>query len=159
VQERLSQAYYFSLEALKAATTRGYEADFTYSESYGRMQDATKRKALADKQAVLDHFAIQVGLSNTPPQLLKICKGKWLLSLFCDEIHSVLKQFKDYCGTHESRKCDYCAAGQPTRCMFQIKDGITNRTIYSSSTENVNIAGLDYIRERIRQISVATASA
>jgi hypothetical protein len=141
--------YYFSLEALNCATTPGYAADFKYSYNVGRMNEPQAIAAVNAKIALLDQVAVKFGLSSSFSSMRKLVKGKWLLSKFCDELHQELLNFSSACGKHNNNVCQYCTVGMNAKCTFRLKQGISNKTIYSLVREITAQPNFDYIRERI----------
>lgn len=157
IASSLLQLYYFSLEALRCALEQNYVADFKYSYHNGRRNEAAVIADVTAKQADLDAFAASKNLTRDFDTIKRIAKGKWLLSTFSDEVHKLLKSLATHCGGQGNGQCGYCKVGMPAQCTFKIRDGISNKTIYSLVREVPPPSSMAYIRDRISELSAVTA--
>lgn len=149
VEGKLLDLYYFSLESLKYALNEGYRADYQYSFAHNRRKQQPVLLSIQEKIPDLDQFAASLNISRDMRWLRKIASGKWLLRTFAEEIHEFLSGFSAYCGAIDTEQCQFCKRNVVGKCTYKLKDGVTNKTIYSLASENVRIPSLDYIRQRI----------
>lgn len=156
IEQQLLDLYYFSLEALKGAVEPGYNADFKYSYNAGRRKQEPTRSDVLAKAAQLDQVAAQFQLQPNLESLKKVAHGKWLLTAFCEVVHSVLSSLSVHCGKYGSEQCDFCRVSILGKCTYRIKEGVSNKTLYSVASENTQLASLDYIRHRMSNISLQT---
>lgn len=157
IEISLLQLYYFSLEALRCALDHNYAADFKYSYQNGRRNEASVITSVIAKKADLDVFAASNNLAKNFDSVKRIAKGKWMLSTFSDEVYKLLKNLAVHCGGQGNGKCGYCKAGMHSRCTFKIRDGISNKTIYSLIREVPPTSNMAYIRDRISELSALPA--
>lgn len=100
----------------------------------------------------MDLFAKSYSLTKDLNSLQKICKGKWLLEVFCQELYKELSEFKKHCGLHDNKKCQFCEIGSNMKCLYRLQDGIGHVAIYSLSKKLITIPDLNYIRSAIRKL-------
>ena len=153
VESNLLDLYYFSLEALKCATVQDYVADYKYSYANNRRKEQPAKQLIGAKTAELDIFAVSRNLQRSMGSLRRFAKGKWLLLSFAEEVYRELTNLSAYCGHLDTPRCQFCNAQIMGKCTFKLKDGISNKTIYSLAFEDTDLPTLDYIKARIRSFS------
>jgi len=156
VENRLLDLYYFSLEAMKGALHSSYNADYQYSFANNRRKNEPTLSNVTNKISDLDQFAAQHNLTRDISSIKKIAKGKWLLLSFCEEVHLLLQNFSLYCGYLDSKKCQFCNAVINNKCIYKLKDGVSNKTIYSLAVNNTHLNTLQYIKNHIGNMSLTT---
>lgn len=159
IEKEMLDLYYFSLEALQCALDPSYKAEFKYSSSHDKRLFEPIRSNVLAKKAQLDQLADRFNLKPDLESLKKITQGKCLLSAFSKIVYMTLCEFTSYCGKFGSEQCEFCRNSITNKCTFRIKDGVTDRTLYSYASENTTLACLDYIRQRISSISLQTLPA
>lgn len=159
VSEAIDQLYLYSLDALKGAINPEYTSVFKYSYNYGRIKDITiKGEVLLRRQELLE-FADSLGLVQCISDLKKISRGKWLLNLFCEELEKSFKSLHEACGSHSIKTCQFCMNEAKEKCLYKIRDGITNNTIKAIAFQNTDVSELDYIRHRLSDLNPLKAVA
>lgn len=144
--------YIASLEALKGAVTPGYATEFGYCQNYGRLKDVVLKTKLYAKKNELDEFASHLSLTSGLETLKKISKGKWLISVFCEELERVVKNLPNECGTDPVSSCQMCISQAENSCLYRLMDGLTHKSMKSIAQRITTSNELDYIRERVNQM-------
>ncbi|MGF6768879.1 hypothetical protein P3T18_001349 [Paraburkholderia sp. GAS199] len=158
IEHDILDLYYFSLEALQCAIDENYATEFKYSYSINRRKQEPTNSNVRAKAPQLDQLAAQLGLQRNLDSLKKISSGKWLLLTFCEIMYSTLGDLANYCGKFGSEKCQFCRAAITGKCTYRMKEGVSNKTLYSTASENYHLPSLGYIKQRMSQISLQTAS-
>ena len=139
------------LESLKNALQNGYESDFAYSFSEGRIfseEDISKVKV---KRNELLAFANSLSISRNIDDLKKFSKGKWLLHFFCVKTLRVAQQYKDLCGTPPIQECVICTGNghSPNHCLYKLNDYFNAKSLKPLLMKNFWLKDFDYIRDKI----------
>ncbi|MDP2507175.1 DUF4435 domain-containing protein [Oceanobacter sp. 3_MG-2023] len=142
-----------SLEALKGALDSNYFADFSYCQKYGRLKDIGLASRLRDKKNELYSFASTLSLSDDLDSLKKIAKGKWLLSIFCEELERVIKNLPEQCGVDPIKKCQMCVSEVENSCLYRISEGFSHKTMREIAKQQYDTNEISYIRERVATIA------
>ncbi|MDP2635105.1 MULTISPECIES: DUF4435 domain-containing protein [unclassified Pseudoalteromonas] len=147
--ESMELLYIASLDALKGALKSDYTSDFGYCQGYGRLKDHNLASKLYAKKDDLEEFAVQLSLSSNLETLKKICKGKWLLSVFCEELEKSIKSLPDECGTDPVSSCQMCISQAENSCLYRLMEGFTHKSMRSIAQRVTTTSELQYIRERV----------
>lgn len=142
-----------SLEALKGALDSSYSADFGYCQKYGRLKDVGLASRLRDKKDELYSFASTLSLSDDLDSLKKIAKGKWLLSIFCEELERAIKNLPEQCGVDPIKKCQMCVSEVENSCLYRISEGFSHKTMREIAKQQYDTNETSYIRERVAAIA------
>jgi len=153
IEQKLYDLYYFSLESLRFALDGNYNSDYRYSFANNRRKQDPAMSNVRAKIHELDSFAASLNIRCSLSDLKKISTGKWLLGAFSEEIYILLTNFKIYCGKFGAKKCQYCKREILDTCTYKIKEGISNKTIYSLAFEHTGLTSLDYVRDRFSSVS------
>ena len=137
-----------SLEALKGAVDQSYSAEIGYSAKYGRMKDQNLIQKLEQKKNELYEFSMSIGISNNLSDLKKICKGKWLLCIFCEELEKTVLTLPDFCGKDEVVACKMCFREIKNSCMYRIHEGFSHKTMREIIRNSYRSEEMKYIRTR-----------
>jgi hypothetical protein len=154
IQPKLMELYYFALEALATAIDDEYVSSFSYSDNAGKRNDGGTKSAVLGKSKALDEFAAKYELKPEIATLKAICKGKWLLSVFCESLHQELRSLQGMCATNAIHTCPSCATGNHQECLYKMKEGIANKTIYTLLIDT-QLPDLTYITQKVKMLSAA----
>lgn len=149
---RLMFLYLVSLEALKKACVVGYAAEFGYKDSIRSILGRNLHVRLEDKRSELLSYGTSLGLSYNWQDLLKICKGKWILELFADELYSSIQSLPALCKLAKVAQCQFCAKGEAGKCLYKNPSFFSADIMRSQLFHNTECAELDYIKDRISQL-------
>ena len=149
IRSSIMWMYLTSLEALRNACESDYEALFGYGTSIKSILQQNLRQALEAKKESLEDFGRSLGLNECWNDLLKICKGKWLLEVFCEEVIKELGELPNLCAARAIPQCQFCTNHEPGKCLYK-KPTFVNHSIlaYSASLET-SFLSLEYIKERM----------
>lgn len=157
IEYALSNLYYFSLEALKSATTPSYAAVVGYSSNVGRRKDPNTIAQLQARKSELDAFADLHGLKNSLPSMKEFSKGKWLLTAFAEELFDEISKLKQKCKNSLISKCRMCSLDPNAACLFRLRDGYTRPALNSMLVDFVEDPELAYIKDRMK-LTASTAT-
>ncbi|WP_421184842.1 DUF4435 domain-containing protein [Aeromonas enteropelogenes] len=149
--------YLASLDALKGALDRNYSSDFGYCQTYGRLKDQNLSEKLINKKNDLYSFAAEHSISSDLDSLKKICKGKWLLSMFCEELERSIKKLSSECGVSPVTVCQMCVIEAKSSCLYRLSEGFTHKTMREIAKQVCNSTELSYIKKRVGQLRVQAA--
>ena len=152
ISDRLMFLYLVSLEALKNACVKEYKSEFGYKESIKAIINKKQHVALEHKRDDLLEFGRDLGLNNCWQDLLKICKGKWLLELFADELFLSIQGLPQLCGSARVTQCQFCARGEFKKCLYKNPSFFSADIMRSQMFHNTDCEELGYIRERMSQL-------
>jgi hypothetical protein len=152
LKESIDQLYLYSLEALKGATDSSYNAQFSYSYKYGRINDPVIRVEIYKREESLLVFADSVGIQKSIEDLKIISKGKWLLSFFCETLENIYKDLPDDCSNEHIAKCQFCLNETTNKCQYKLKEGVSHLSLKGFAIENTEIAELNYVRDRLSKM-------
>lgn len=155
---KLNDLYYLSLEALKNACESEYESLFRYEpDSINGIRKNSNfeenRIKLKEKLEELDSFAQSFNLSKNLDSLLLIVKGKWILEDFIFELNNELNNISTLCKNNHIRQCQYCINETYEKCLYKMNSRNEIKNIKRLILNNVNISELDYIRDRIQELT------
>lgn len=152
IEKRLLNLYYFSLEALKKAIVRDYDAAFSYSFGYGRLKDQNAQKLIAAKKQELDAFAATHKIDESISVIKRIASGKWLIEVFSEELVACINDLQGLCKESAINSCRSCLNSAFEKCLYKMRDGINKNTIKSLAFSNVTGPEFDYIAQRISSL-------
>jgi hypothetical protein len=118
----LYKLYYISLEALKNACEINYDAICGFNGDTARdiLFNDVKYKKIIDKKNKLDNFAITKIITPNLLNLLKICKGKWILDYYVYLLKSRINELKSKCELSHITQCQYCQQNKYTKCLYKM---------------------------------------
>lgn len=142
------------LESLKNSLDEGYQSDFAYSFSEGRIFSEEDILKIRLKKEQLLEFADRLSISRSLDDLRKISKGKWLLHFFCVKTLSAAQQLKDLCGTPPIQQCVICTGNGHSshHCLYKLKDSITSKNLKHILMNNIWLSEFDYIRNKLSKM-------
>ncbi|MDD2882979.1 MAG: hypothetical protein PHQ58_21415 [Rhodoferax sp.] len=158
IENNIFDLYYFSLDALKNAVDPSYISVVGYSTSAGRRKDENTAAELELRKVDLDTFATNLGLKKNIESLRKFVKGKWLLNAFAEELFNEIQLLVAKCKGMTIKQCRMCELDIAGPCLYQYKEGVNKKTLYSTLQNYVNIPEFDYIRGAFKSLEV-TANA
>ncbi|WP_395608568.1 hypothetical protein [Pseudomonas sp. B22129] len=141
--------YLASLEALKGALDPTYFSDVSYSYPYGRVKDLALIKKIKQKEADLLNFAELHGLQFDLHSLRMMSRGKWLLSVFCEEVERAILELPASCKAGAVAKCQFCVAVAHEQCLYKLKDGISGKNLKIFAMQHTDMPSFDYIRSKV----------
>ena len=145
--------FLFSLEALRCAMIKNYEAIFQYGFSEGRIFSEADKRSILEKKEELYNSALELKLVNNVETLKCIVKGKWLLHYFCHKVSVIINALKESCGVSPQNQCVICAVqADHNSCLYRLKDGVTPKSFKNTIFGNINSPDLDYIKKRINEM-------
>ena len=152
VVAKLMMAYPISLEALKNACVRDYNSEVGYSDRIRSVFLSGALPRIHAKRADLDIFANGLHISNCWNDLLLICKGKWLLDLFCDYIHELISELPKRCAARQLTQCQYCLNGTHAKCLYRWRENYTSAHLRGMALGYVDLPDFAYIRNRLQTL-------
>ena len=136
--EMKHQLYYVSLEALKNACVREYETLVNYGDNSiregGRLNYLFSQ--IESKKSELDEFATGKNISIN--DLKHICKGKWYLYHYINQINEGVKSLAELCKNDQITQCESCKTGNPKECQYKYKQGYQTSGLYNDILEYVD---------------------
>jgi len=152
VNRSFETLYLASLEALKGALDSSYISDFSYSYSYGRIRDVALVGRIKEKEADLLRFAAVQNLKFDLHSLRMMSRGKWLLSVFCEEVEKAILGLPESCKIGAIAKCQFCVAVAHEQCLYKIKDGVSGKNLKIFAMQHTDMPSFDYIRSRVNSM-------
>ncbi|MBN3198126.1 DUF4435 domain-containing protein [Pectobacterium brasiliense] len=141
--------YLLSLEALKGAIDSEYASDFSYSFNEGRVTNNVDIEKIRYKRLALLSFAEDMNIDYSIESIKKIAKGKWVIYLFCFLLEKKIHSLPDKCHSQEIASCRTCVANIQ-KCLYKIREGVTHRTLRSTSFSITDSDDFSYVRNRLK---------
>lgn len=154
IKQQLFSFYYVGLEALRKAIDPNYNACLGYSWSSKSIRRRGLDQELNNKSASLDLFADSLGVSDSWADLLRICKGKWLLEYFSELLYYEIKGLPDMCDAGEVQKCQCCASGSNANCLYGNAAFFSDDLLYEGAFGFVESDSFQRIRNRFKEMVV-----
>lgn len=155
IKIKLEKLYLLSLEALKNACNNEYESEYGYSDKLKAILGRGFPEAFnKEKSDTLREFAGSIQLNESWEEILKICKGKWVLELFLDELRVELKNLPAHCKQSTISKCQYCINSTFHKCLYRINGTYSTPILTQIIKQESNLESLRYIRDRIESLEV-----
>ena len=158
VEESISDIYYFSLDALKNAVDPSYKSIVGFSSNVGRRKNGNTIAELHARKNDLDAFAAKYDLTSNIDSLRKFVKGKWLLTVYAEELFNEVEQLVLKCRNAEVLRCRMCELNNQGPCLFRVRDGFSKNSLYPILQEFIEIPDFDYIRNKLKLISHSFAT-
>lgn len=153
IESSLDSLYLVSLESLKGALDSGYDADFCYSYGIGRIKDSNLVERIRSKEGDLINFSRSLGINFSLDSLRFICKGKWLLSAFCEQLEGTLSLLPGMCSSGEINRCQFCISQAEEKCLYKIRKGVTNKFLEVLASQDIDNGQFEYIKDRIKSMA------
>jgi hypothetical protein len=153
---KLNGLYYVSLEALKNSCDETYNSLFGYKQTIHAITNQGLDLKVLERKDDLDAFASLLGISCCFDDLLLICKGKWLLDTFGQELCKAIINLPVLCGESKIPQCQLCRVDdKQKRCMYKKSMSFNVETLLGRAYMNTNIPTLNYIKDKFRQYSMS----
>lgn len=152
ITNRLMFLYLVSLEALKNACEKDYDASFGYGHTIKSIINQKLHEALEAKREGLIVFGESLGLTSSWDDLLKICKGKWLLEMFSDELYNYIKDLPELCKESKISQCQFCAKGELSKCLYKNPVFFSADIMRNHFFHNLECGELGYIKARMARM-------
>lgn len=153
IKGNLINLFFISLEALKNSCEETYDAVLGYSDSLQEIRGRKLDKVINDnKKNDLIAFANLMKIECDWENLLRICKGKWLFSDYCQELKKKAHELKTLCETSLIAQCQFCINESYDKCLYKIQGNYQHTQIQDIITTNSRVGDFDYVRERISQM-------
>ncbi len=152
IRASMMHLYLISLEALRKACDQNYDALFGYGTSIKAIINQNFLQALEAKKDSLLTFGHSLGLSECWGDILLICKGKWLLETFNEELINETKLLPDLCKRNEILQCQFCANDEPTKCLYKAPTFINCGILANCAMQQMDYDSLTYIKERMQTL-------
>lgn len=150
LRERLMFLYIVSLEALKNACVQDYVSDFGYRDSIKSIVCRNLHLKVQSKTTDLLEFGNSLDLTGTWQDVLKICKGKWILEMFTDELFAKIIDLPNLCKMAAVNQCQFCAKGEPSKCLYKNPSFFSADIMKHQLFHNAECEELQYIRLRLQ---------
>jgi hypothetical protein len=162
--EALTDFFYPSLEALK----NSLENDYIGLIGYGKIPNSDPEKTVTcdlivknealknnilEKNEDLDVFASSLNISQTYIDLLKICKGKWILEYFTDKVIEKFNNAKSACANKSISQCQYCENLDYDKCLYKPNVNLNKKSVASLILNYLDKEELKYIIERFMTLN------
>ena len=160
----LTDFFYPSLEALR----NSLEEDYVGLIGYGKIPNSEPVKkvtcdlivkndelksSILEKQEELEIFASTLNVSYTYSNLLKICKGKWILEYFTEKIIQKFNNAKTACADKSISQCQYCENSDYDKCLYKPNIKLNKKGIVSLLLNYLDESELKYIIERFKLLN------
>ncbi|MNP13325.1 hypothetical protein D3C76_1056020 [compost metagenome] len=142
--------YEVSLEALKNACVRGYDAETGYSDKIRSVFLSGAYTRIMAKQTELNQFANSLNIQRNWQNLTLICKGKWLLDLFCDYLHDFISNLPQQCESKKIHQCQFCAGGNSKKCLYRWRENYSSAHLSGIARGYVDLPDFAYIRGKLQ---------
>jgi hypothetical protein len=152
IKSDLDVLYLCSLEALKNACDRNYDAELGYSEKIRSIIKQGKPDRLIAKEQELAAFADSIGVDKSWESILTICKGKWVFQVFIDTLISKLASLPEMCKTNAVAKCQYCVREVYQNCMYALTANFSSSHMEQILLQDVQQPSLSYIKNRFQSM-------
>lgn len=152
IVNRLMGVYEVSLEALKKACVRGYSAEIGYADKVRSVFLSGAYPRIMVKQPALEQFANTLNIARDWQNLTLICKGKWLLDLFCDYLHEHISNLPHLCASGHLAQCQYCSGGNNKKCLYRWRENFDSSHLRGLVLGYVDLPDFAYIRSRLRSL-------
>ncbi|WP_288375726.1 DUF4435 domain-containing protein [uncultured Pseudomonas sp.] len=152
LRDRLMFLYLVSLEALKNACIPDYKSAFGYKDSIKSIVHRQLHTQLEQKKEQLIEFGSSLNLTGSWQDILKICKGKWILEMFTDELFAKIINLPDLCKLAEVNQCQFCAKGEVSKCLYKNPSFFSADIMRSQLFHNIECDELQYVRGRIKRL-------
>lgn len=149
INQAFELLYLASLEALKGSLDPNYASDFSYSYPYGRIKDGIVAAKIRQKESDLLIFAQQQNLQFDLHSLRIMSRGKWLLSVFCEEVEKAIQRLPQSCGIGAIAKCQFCIAVAHEQCLYKLRDGVNGKSLKVFAMQHTDMPSFDYIRAKV----------
>lgn len=152
LRERLMFLYLVSLEALKNACVQDYQSEFGYKDTIKSIVHRKLHLKLDAKKADLLEFGQSLNLTGTWQDILKICKGKWILEMFTDELFAKIIDLPNLCKLAAVNQCQFCAKGEVSKCLYKNPSFFSADIMKSQLFHNTECEELEYVRSRLNRL-------
>ncbi|MCX8755555.1 DUF4435 domain-containing protein [Vibrio parahaemolyticus] len=152
LKDSLQDLFYTSLEALKNACIEDYEAKFGYSANLHQIKNQNLNTFRVEEREALDQFAAEKGITNSWEDLLKICKGKWLMHEFCSLLREEVNSLTTKCRHSEVSQCQFCMIEAFDKCLYKVISNLNTNMIQNTITKRVENGEVDYIFNRVEEM-------
>lgn len=158
VEARVSDLYYFSLDALKKSLDPDYASVVGFSSDVGRRKNINTIMELQRRKSDLDEFAAGFQLSPCIDSMRRFVKGKWLLAAFAEELFKEIERLVGRCKRSEIIKCRSCYVNNSAPCLFQLRNGFNKDALYSVVLDFLGVPDLFYVREALKYLEHSAAA-
>lgn len=150
IKKDLDVLYLCSLEALKKACERDYNAEVGYGDKIRSILKQGKPEILKLKIDELTDFANHLGVDKSWESILEICKGKWVFQVFIDSLLSKLNELPSMCKENAIAQCQYCVRDAYQNCLYSLTANFASSHMEQILLQDTAQPGLDYIKDRLR---------
>ncbi|MFR0674660.1 DUF4435 domain-containing protein [Enterobacterales bacterium AW_CKDN230030176-1A_HGKHYDSX7] len=150
--DKLMGVYEVCLEALKKACVRGYPAEIGYSDKIRSVFKSGAYPRIIGKKEDLHQFADSLDIKHTWQHLTVICKGKWLLELFCDHLHDYISSLPELCKSHSVHQCQFCTGGNMKKCLYRWRENYNSNHLSAMARGYSDLPDFAYIRGRLKAL-------
>ena len=152
ISRSIENLYYISLEALKKSCDSSYSAIVGYKPD--KIINFLNHDSLPSKENDLDIFARNKGLAKDIDTALKIIKGKWFISSFCDIYLEKIKELEELCKNGEIRQCDNCSIDEIYEpCLYKPRDvKLQEHNVEEMIFTLIDLDSLTPIKDRIKEL-------
>ncbi|MHC5131844.1 DUF4435 domain-containing protein [Pseudomonas glycinis] len=152
IVNRLMGVYEVSLEALKKSCVRGYSAEIGYADKVRSVFLNGAYAKIMAKQPALEQFASTLNIARDWQNLTLICKGKWLLDLFCDYLHDYISNLPQMCASGHLVQCQYCSGGNNKKCLYRWRENFQSAHLRGLARGYVDLPDFAYIKARLKSL-------
>lgn len=162
--EAISDFFYPSLEALK----NSIESDYIGLIGYGKIpssdpeekvtcdlivKNEVLKNSILAKNEELENFASSLNISKNYINLLKICKGKWILDYFIDKIIEKFNKAKTACADKSISQCQYCENSDYDKCLYKPNVILNKKTVGGLILKYLDKEEIKYIIDRFKNLN------
>lgn len=158
IEQNIFDVFYFSLDALKGAVVPSYQSIINYSSSIGRRKDPNTVSALKAINHELDLFALSLNISTNIESMREFVKGKWMLTVFAEELFKEIEQLTKSCKSSTIKQCRMCELDDAAPCLYQLREGLNKNSLYSIIKDFIEIPDIDYIRSAMKSVEVTAGA-
>lgn len=149
IKEQLFELYLISIEALRNACEKDYEAVLGYSMNLMEIKRRQLNTFDREKEEQLYAFANERGISKSWDNLLKVCKGKWLFIEYCYQLKRYIQSLSSQCADSVINQCQFCLVKAFEKCLYRVKTNFEEKQIEELILSNVSNGSFGYVQQKI----------
>lgn len=146
--------YYPALDALYGSCEASYTSTYEYKLEWGQFNHKKQFFSLDNVKGLLDTFSASRKIECCWEDILKICKGKWVLRYFIERYRDVVVNLPTLCSSGRIKSCMYRSCPDHSdKCLYKSEKASIQESVLENFIRKSHLNNIFFLKKKIQALA------